>query len=70
MLELQRTLAELEREEKEMAAQRLCGQTTGLQDEAAPSHHLKSNFQAGGTQQNQQVHTWLLQSEKVLYLSS
>lgn len=57
MQELQRTLTELEREEREMAAQRLSGQTTGQQHKAAPSHHL----QAGSTQQNQQVHKWLSQ---------
>ncbi|XP_030299600.1 pericentrin isoform X3 [Sparus aurata] len=51
MQELQRTLTELEREEREMAAQRLSGQTTGQQHKAAPSHHL----QAGSTQQNQQM---------------
>lgn len=59
MQELQRTLAELEREEREMAAQRLSGRTTG-QQYTAPSLHLQSNFQAGSTQQNQQVHKWLL----------
>lgn len=57
MQELQRTLTELEREEREMAAQRLSGQTTGQQHKAAPSHQ----FQAGSTQQNQQVHKWLSQ---------
>ncbi|XP_041809392.1 pericentrin isoform X2 [Chelmon rostratus] len=54
MQELQRTLAELEREEREMAAQRLSGRTTG-QQYTAPSLHLQSNFQAGSTQQNQQT---------------
>ncbi|XP_073339040.1 pericentrin isoform X2 [Pagrus major] len=51
MQELQRTLAELEREEREMAAQRLSGRTTGQQHKAAPSQHL----QAGSAQQNQQM---------------
>lgn len=55
MQELQRTLAELEREEKEMAAQRLSGQTTGQQH--------PSTFQSGSTQQNQQVHKWLLRCD-------
>ncbi|XP_076604354.1 pericentrin isoform X2 [Chaetodon auriga] len=45
MQELQRTLADLEREEREMAAQRLSGRTTGQQHTAAPSQHLQSNFQ-------------------------
>lgn len=58
MQELQRTLAELEREEREMAAQRLSGQTPGQQNKATPSQHL----QAGSTQQNQQVHKLLSQS--------
>lgn len=52
MQELQCTLAELQREEREMAAQRLRGQTTDLQDEA--SHRV--HFLAGGTQQNQKAH--------------
>lgn len=52
MQELQCTLAELQREEREMAAQRLRGQTTELQDEA--SYHV--HFLAGGTQQNQKAH--------------
>lgn len=47
MQELQRTLAELEREEREMAAQRLSARTTGQKHTAAAS------------QQNQQVHKWL-----------
>uniref|UniRef100_A0A3B4ULN8 Pericentrin n=1 Tax=Seriola dumerili TaxID=41447 RepID=A0A3B4ULN8_SERDU len=45
MQELQHTLAELEREEKEMAAHRLSGRTTGQQHKAASSQHLQSNFQ-------------------------
>ncbi|XP_039994200.1 pericentrin isoform X3 [Xiphias gladius] len=60
MQELQHTLAELEREEREMAAQRLSGWTTGQQHKAASSQHLQSNFQtdstqAGSSQQNQQM---------------
>lgn len=60
MQELQRTLAELEREEREMAAQRLSGRTAGQQHKAASSQHLRSNFQtdgaqAGSSQQNQQM---------------
>ncbi|XP_070699119.1 pericentrin [Pempheris klunzingeri] len=55
MQELQRTLAELEREEREMAAQRLSGRPTGQQQKAASSHHLQSNLQSGSTQQNQQM---------------
>lgn len=49
--ELQQTLAELQREEKEMAAQRLSGQTARQQNEAPSSHHR----QAGGTPKRQQV---------------
>lgn len=56
MQELQRTLTELEREEREMAAQRLSGQTKGQQHMAGSSQHLQSDFQAGSTQPNQQVH--------------
>lgn len=52
MQELQCTLAELQREEREMAAQRLRGQTAELQDEA--SHRV--HFLTGGTQQNQKAH--------------
>ncbi|XP_078134423.1 pericentrin isoform X2 [Sander vitreus] len=55
MQELQRTLAELEREEREMAAQRLSGQTKGQQHMAGSSQHLQSDFQAGSTQPNQQM---------------
>ena len=55
MQELQRTLEELEREEREMAAERLSGKTKGL-----PSHPPQSNFHAGSTQQNQQVCKWLI----------
>lgn len=60
MQELQRTLAELEREEREMAAQRLSGRTTGQQQKVASSQQLQSNLQADCTQQNQQVHKWFL----------
>ncbi|KAM7376064.1 hypothetical protein PAMP_005812 [Pampus punctatissimus] len=60
MQELQRTLAELEREEREMAAQRLSGRTTGQQHKVASLQHLHSNVQtdaapAGSSQQNQQM---------------
>ncbi|XP_056248818.1 pericentrin isoform X1 [Seriola aureovittata] len=60
MQELQHTLAELEREEKEMAAHRLSGRTTGQQHKAASSQHLQSSFQAdstqaGSSQQNHQI---------------
>ncbi|XP_039642921.1 pericentrin isoform X3 [Perca fluviatilis] len=55
MQELQRTLAELEREEREMAAQRLSEQTKGQQHTAGSSQHLQSDFQAGSTQPNQQM---------------
>ncbi|XP_038584251.1 pericentrin isoform X3 [Micropterus salmoides] len=55
MQELQRTLAELEREEREMAAQRLSGRTTGQQQKVASSQQLQSNLQADCTQQNQQM---------------
>ncbi|XP_029316030.1 LOW QUALITY PROTEIN: pericentrin [Cottoperca gobio] len=54
MQELQHTLVELEREEREMAAQRLSGRTTGQQHKAASSQHLQTDFQAGSAQQNQQ----------------
>uniref|UniRef100_UPI0037E7F2AE pericentrin isoform X2 n=1 Tax=Semicossyphus pulcher TaxID=241346 RepID=UPI0037E7F2AE len=47
MQELQRTLAELEREEREMAAQRLSGRTTGQQHKAASS---QSTVQIGSKQ--------------------
>lgn len=50
MQELQRTLAELERDEREMAAQRLSGRTTGQQHKAASSQHLHSNLQTDGAQ--------------------
>lgn len=61
MQELQRTLAELEREEREMAAQRLSGRAAAQQHKASTSQHLHGNFQtdgvqAGSSQQNQQVH--------------
>ncbi|XP_026170864.1 pericentrin isoform X4 [Mastacembelus armatus] len=60
MQELQRTLAELEREERAMAAQRVSGQTAQHHKPDAPSQHHQSNFktdggQAGSTQQNQQM---------------
>ncbi|XP_032355881.1 pericentrin isoform X2 [Etheostoma spectabile] len=55
MQALQRTLEELEREERDMAAQRLSGQTKGQQHMAGSSQHLQSDFQAGSTQPNQQM---------------
>lgn len=59
MQELQRTLEELEREERQMAAERLSGQTTQRRA-VTSSQHLQSNFQtdgaqAGSAQQNPQV---------------
>ncbi|XP_029937869.1 pericentrin isoform X2 [Myripristis murdjan] len=54
MQELQHTLAELEREEKEMAAQRLSGQTTAQLHPARSSPHLHNNMQTDSTLQNQQ----------------
>ncbi|XP_047466343.1 pericentrin [Mugil cephalus] len=58
--ELQRTLSELEREEREMAAQRLSGRTMGQQHRAASSQNLSSNFQTDGakgsiSQHHQQI---------------
>ncbi|KAM6917864.1 pericentrin isoform 2-T2 [Lycodopsis pacificus] len=55
MQELQRTLVELEREEREMAAQRLSGRPTGQHHTAASSQHRQSDFQAGSAQLNQQT---------------
>ncbi|XP_068608225.1 pericentrin [Brachionichthys hirsutus] len=55
MQELQRTLSELEREQREMAAQRLAGQTTEQQRKDASSQSLQNNFQADRAQQNQQI---------------
>ncbi|KAG7229208.1 hypothetical protein INR49_013151 [Caranx melampygus] len=67
MQELQNTLAELEREERAMAAHRLSGRTTGQQHKAPSSQHLQSNFkpdgaQAGSSQQNQQMPSMSSQS--------
>ncbi|XP_047193520.1 pericentrin isoform X4 [Scophthalmus maximus] len=69
MQELQHTLAELEKEEREMAAQRLSGWSPGQQHKAASTQHLQSNVQtdgvqAGSSQQNQQMSSGLL--EKLL----
>ncbi|XP_061599182.1 pericentrin isoform X2 [Cololabis saira] len=50
MQELQQTLADLEREEKEMAAQRLSSHTSGQQLKAAPAQHPSSNSQTDATQ--------------------
>ncbi|XP_025756941.1 pericentrin [Oreochromis niloticus] len=60
MQELQRTLAELERDEREMAAQRLSGRTAGQQHEAEPFQHPHTNLhtdggQAGVLKQHQQT---------------
>ncbi|XP_040916208.1 pericentrin isoform X2 [Toxotes jaculatrix] len=58
MQELQHTLAELEREEREMAAQRLSGRSTGQQHKAPSSQQSNSqtdSAQAGSSQQNQQM---------------
>lgn len=60
MQELQRTLSELEREEREMAAQRMSGRTIGQQHKAASSQNISSNFQTDGakasiSQHHQQV---------------
>lgn len=51
MQELQRTLAELEREEQEMAAQRLSGRATGQQHKASSS---RNSTQTGSTHQSMQ----------------
>uniref|UniRef100_A0A3B4XRB0 Pericentrin n=1 Tax=Seriola lalandi dorsalis TaxID=1841481 RepID=A0A3B4XRB0_SERLL len=61
MQELQHTLAELEREEKEMAAHRLSGRTTGQQHKAASSQHLQSSFQADSTQAGSSQQNHLLE---------
>ncbi|KAM4541725.1 pericentrin isoform 3-T3 [Odontesthes bonariensis] len=50
MQELQRTLAELEREEREMAAQRLSGRTSGQQHKSALAQRSHSSSQADGAQ--------------------
>ncbi|XP_063356217.1 pericentrin isoform X2 [Pelmatolapia mariae] len=60
MQELQRTLAELERDEREMAAQRLSGRTAGQQHDAEPFQHPHTNLhtdggQAGVLKQHQQT---------------
>lgn len=59
MKELQRTLTELERQEKEMAAQRLSGWTSGPQRKApaAPPEHSDPQADWGltGISQQQQV---------------
>ncbi|XP_062252996.1 pericentrin isoform X2 [Platichthys flesus] len=57
MQELQQTLAELEREEREMAAQRMSGRTTGQQHKpASTQQQLQTDgAQAGSSQQNQQI---------------
>ncbi|XP_069008664.1 pericentrin isoform X2 [Embiotoca jacksoni] len=60
MQDLQHTLAELERDEREMATHRLSGRTTGQQHKAAFSQHLPTNYrtddaQAVISQQHQQT---------------
>ncbi|XP_053290033.1 pericentrin isoform X3 [Pleuronectes platessa] len=57
MQELQQTLAELEREEREMAAQRMSGRTTGQQHKpASTQQRLQTDgAQAGSSQQDQQI---------------
>ncbi|XP_054861917.1 pericentrin isoform X3 [Amphiprion ocellaris] len=58
MQELQRTLAELEREERQMAAERMSGQATGQQHEATSSHrhsHLQTDGAQAGVSQMQQM---------------
>ncbi|XP_069391966.1 pericentrin isoform X4 [Paralichthys olivaceus] len=58
MQELQQTLAELEREEREMAAQRMSGRTTGQQHKPASTQQQQlqtDGAQAGSSQQNQQI---------------
>ncbi|GLD47932.1 A-kinase anchor protein 9-like protein [Lates japonicus] len=71
MQELQHTLAELEREEREMAAQRLSGRATGQQHKAAVPQHLQSSIhtdsaQPGSSQQNQQMPSMSLSSSSSL----
>ncbi|CAJ1074387.1 pericentrin isoform X4 [Xyrichtys novacula] len=51
MQDLQHTLEELQREEREMAAQRLSGRTTGQQHKASSS---QNNLKTGSTLQNKQ----------------
>ncbi|XP_060938561.1 pericentrin [Limanda limanda] len=57
MQELQQTLAELERDEREMAAERMSGRTTGQQHKpASTQQQLQTDgAQAGSSQQNQQI---------------
>ncbi|XP_062413118.1 pericentrin isoform X11 [Pungitius pungitius] len=55
MQKLQCTLAELEKEERQMAAQRLSAQTTGQQHRAVSSQNLQSDFQADVVHLNQQT---------------
>ncbi|XP_072221841.1 pericentrin isoform X1 [Leuresthes tenuis] len=50
MQELQHTLAELEREERAMAAQRLSGRSSGQQHKSAFAHSSHSSSQADGAQ--------------------
>ncbi|XP_051804402.1 pericentrin isoform X2 [Acanthochromis polyacanthus] len=58
MQELQRTLAELEREERQMAAERMSGRATGQQHKATSSHlhsHLQTDGAQAGVSQTQQM---------------
>lgn len=58
MQELQRTLAELERDERQMAAERMSGRATGQQHEATSSHlhsHLQTDGAQAGVSQTQQM---------------
>ncbi|XP_078031283.1 pericentrin isoform X3 [Epinephelus lanceolatus] len=66
MQELQRTLSELQREEREMAAQRLSGRTTEQQHAAASSQQLQSDFPSGNTQKNQQTPSSPILLERLL----
>lgn len=50
MQDLQHTLAELERDEREMAAQRLSGRKTGSQFKSSTPQHLHTDFQTDNAQ--------------------
>lgn len=70
MQELKRTLEELEREEREMTAQRLSGLTKQQHKVATSSQHVQTDgAQTGSTQQNQQVHKFLLPVVKMHMIS-
>lgn len=53
--ELQQTLAELEKEEKEMAAQRLAGETSEQQSASAHFHTETEGIHSSISQKHQQV---------------